>query len=333
MVREALTHERLRAMPVDEAAALFAVRRAEGLTANEQAMLDEWLAADPAHGRAFALTERSWQAFGDAGEDEILAAMRAHALMPRERAGPRWPHFAAAAAVLIAALIGSFWLFLPNNRAPQAEQLAWSRYEAAPDRMRTVTLADGSMMSLDAGSVAETRFSAKGRDIRLTRGRALFEVSHDPTRPFGVTASTRRVVALGTRFAIDLRDDTLKVMLLRGKVALEPVGEKASTVMLTPGQQFIERDGAASVHVLAAPADPAWSRGLIDLDDVPLAGAIVEINRYAPKPIVIRDPAVAALRVSGQFRAGDATRFAATVAELHALRVVSRDREIELARK
>jgi len=337
MVHEALTLERLRAMPLDEAAALLAVRRAEGLTASEEGLLADWLAADPAHARAFALAGRGWDAFDAGADDEILAAMRAHALAPRRRAWLGWPQLAGvAAAVLLLVAVGLWWMpsLVPGGPGgPAVQEIAWARYEAPAERVRDVTLADGSVMTLDAGSVAEVRFAADGRAIRLVRGRALFEVAHDPARPFGVMAATRRVVALGTRFVVDLDDDMLKVMLIRGKVAVEPMG-KGEAVTLMPGQRFTERGDAVSVAMVPAPVEtPAWSQGLVDLNDVPLSQAVAEINRHARIRIVIRDPRIAALRVSGQFRAGEAERFANTVAELHGLRVIRRAKEIELVRK
>jgi len=336
MVHEALTLERLQAMPLDEAAALLAVRRAEGLTAHEEGLLADWLAADPAHARAFGLAERGWDAFDASADDEILAAMRVHALAPRRQAWLGWPQFAAvAAAVLLLVTAGLWWMpsLLPGGSGPAVQEIAWTRYAAPDGQVRDVTLADGSVMTLDAGSVAETHFSGDGRAIRLVRGRALFEVAHDPSRPFGVMAASRRVVALGTRFVVDLDDDMLKVMLIRGKVAVEPMG-KGDAVTLKPGQRFTEHDGAVSVAMVPAPVEtPAWSQGLVDLNDVPLGQAVAEINRHAAVRVVIRDPAVAALRVSGQFRAGEPERFARTVAELHGLRVIRRVGEIELARK
>ena len=49
--------------------------------------------------------------------------------------------------------------------------------------------------------------------------------------------------------------------------------------------------------------------------------------------ITIPDARVAALRVSGQFRAGDSQRFAETLAEMHGLRALRKEHRIELVRK
>jgi ferric-dicitrate binding protein FerR (iron transport regulator) len=63
-----------------------------------------------------------------------------------------------------------------------------------------------------------------------------------------------------------------------------------------------------------------------------LGDAAAEMNRHSPDQIVIREESIALLRVSGQFRAGDSRRFAETLAELHGLRVIQRENQIELVR-
>ena len=336
MVREALTFEQLGAMERDEAAALLVVRRSEGLTASEQDLLAEWLAADSSHAGALAAVERSWATFDDSDEDEILAAMRTHALAPQRRPWGNWPRIAAIAAALFLIVTTSLLVFRSPAPTP-ADQGAgaaagWTRYASVRGQVRTITLADGSLVTLDADSVADVRYVRGERAIRLTAGRALFDVTPDPERPFAVNAASRRVVALGTRFVVDLGGNALKVKLLKGRVAVEALKPGAATVGLNPGQEFIERGGAAAVRRfdLGGENEPGWRRGFIDLDDLPMKEAVAEVNRYSRDQIVIRDPAVAAMRISGQFRAGDADRFAQTVAELRPVQVARHDGNIEL---
>jgi transmembrane sensor len=331
MLREALTFDALRAMTPDEAAALLVARRAEGLTASEQAMLADWLAADAGHGDALGQAERAWNSLDDAEGDELLAAMRAHALAPVARRSAGWRVYAAAAAAVLLVLVSTLLLF-PSGRQPDGEQIAMLDYVSVPGQVREIALPDGSTMTLDADSMAKGRFGTKERSIELMRGRALFQVKKDPSRPFAVSARDRRVVALGTEFAVNLAGDSLKVMLFEGRVAVEPQRPGAKTVMLEPGQLFVEREGTAAVRGMGISSEAAtgWRHGLISLNDVPLGEAVAEINRYSGDRIVIRDPAVAAMRVTGQFRAGDAQRFAGTVAEIHPVRVVRRGNAIEI---
>ncbi len=337
MLREALTLEKLDAMPADEAAAYFIARRAEGLTMSEENLLADWLAADAAHARVLDSLDRGWTIFDRAGNDEILAAMRAHAVQARPGVWRKWPSLVAAAAVLCFVLVGTL-LFAPSFRqksvgpGQSGEIVAWTRYATAHGQVRSIVLADGSTMTLDAESVALTHFVGRERSIRLLRGRGFFEVAKDPTRPFAVAAADRRVVALGTRFEVGLGTGSLQVTLLKGRVAVEPLAAGPQAVFLDPGQRFTERDGAVTIDTVGMGSEdqPGWRNGLLDLEDMPLADAVAEFNLHSHDHIVIRDPAVARIRVSGQFRAGDAARFADTITEMYPLRVVRRDGSIEI---
>lgn len=330
MIREALTFERLSAMAPDEAAACFVARRAEGLTPDEEELLSAWLAADERHGRELDRADRAWGWFEDAPGHELLDAMRAHATAPRRRSRASWRP-AAAAAMLFLLVGASLMLFLsrysgsPGSGSGPAPVI----YASAPGQVREFRLPDGSAMTLDSGSRAVGRGE---RSIELARGRAFFDVAADPSRPFAVTAGERRVVALGTRFDVGLAGGALTVNLIHGRVTVGPVAGDARPVTLEPGQSFVERDGRAVIRTVGERLESAtgWTRGLLHFDDMTLAEAADQVNLYSRERLLIRDPEVAAMRISGEFKAGDAMRFAAAVAELRPVRAVRRTDGVEL---
>lgn len=333
MLREALTLERLQAMSPGEASACFVNRAADGLSPSEQALLKEWLAADPSHHAAFERASASWRAFDDAQGDELLDAMRRHALAG-QRPAPFWrsPALAAVASLLLVVTVTLIYL-TPSRRAepgPRTEAVvAWSTYRAGAHEVRNVALSDGSTIILDAGSAARVRFAGLERSVSLDTGRAVFNVAKDPRRPFAVTAGDREVVALGTRFEVDRRHTGLRVSLFRGKVAIRTrvVGDQAT--LLHAGQQFVDEDGAVSVRELSGPEEmPGWAEGMLDFNDVPLAEAVAEVNRYSSVRLVIGDHQAATMRVSGQFRAGEAERFASTLAEAYPVTLSRRGEQI-----
>ena len=330
MVREALTAETLSALEPRDAAARFIARRAEGLTSNEQQLLADWLAQDEVHRRMFDSADRGWHSLDDAQGDEILAAMRAHALAPRRRSWARWQP-AAAAAVLLLLTAGAALFFLPPS-SPSGETIM---YASARGEVKEFRLPDGSAMTLDADSAAIGRFSANSRSVVLQQGRAFFAVAPDKSRPFSVAAAGRRVVAVGTRFDVNLTTDGLTVTLLDGEVNIESLDPAQMPVTLKPGQQYVDRLGKATIQSIGAASENAisWRQGLINFVDQPLIEAAAVMNRYSLDQITISDPGVASLRVSGQFRAGDTQRFAETLAEIHRLRTVRDANRIELIRK
>lgn len=338
MLREALTSERLATMAPGEASAYFVARSLDGLSTNERDLLDAWLAADQAHVRAFESARRGWQSFDDSGGDEILAAMREHALSARPQSwlSRRYIPIAAAMLVLVVAMsvaVSPLRRALTGTGAGEGG-LVWTQYASAYGEVHSFALADGSVMTLDTDSVARVRFTPGGRAIQLLKGRGLFEVAKDAARPFAVTAASRRVVALGTRFEVDRSHDGLSVTLFRGKVAVQPLVAGVQTIVLAPGQRFLDEGGAVRVEAIGVKSDdkPAWQNGLLEFDDTPLGEAAGEVDRYARTRIIITDPVVSAIRVTGQFRATDAERFASTITEVYPVRMIRRENRIELVR-
>ena len=188
-------------------------------------------------------------------------------------------------------------------------------------------------MTLDADSAALGRFGSAERSIQLIHGRAFFVVAHDSARAFTVTAGSQRTTALGTRFDVNLAAGTLTITLVEGRVAVTPVDGKAAAVTLQSGQRFVERLGHATVSTLGDRTEQAtnWRSGVLDFDNEPLSEAVAVVNRYSLQvPLVIHDPGVAALRLSGEFRAGDPERFTQTLAELYKLRLVRHANDMEL---
>jgi len=72
----------------------------------------------------FDSADRAWQSLAESHSDEILNAMRAHALQPRARSFASWLPAVGAAAVLLLA-VGAALMLVPgmNPWAPESQQL------------------------------------------------------------------------------------------------------------------------------------------------------------------------------------------------------------------
>jgi transmembrane sensor len=122
----------------------------------------------------------------------------------------------------------------------------------------------------------------------------------------------------------------VSVTLLEGQVSVGPADGSAQPALLKPGQTFVERGGAATLRRLEPEAASAWRSGFAYFDDDTLLVAAAELNRYSKKQIVVRDPQVAALRVTGQFRTGDPERFVRVLEEVHPVRTAVEGDQIEI---
>lgn len=335
-----ITRARLATLTPDEAAALFLVQQDEGAPV-EAGLFEEWLAENVENRDAWDAVQNAWSLFDDA-DDPVFAALRESALAaPKasrlEGLRSHWRP-AAAAAALLAVVAGGLHVGRGNynggdpfssTRGPASVERL---YAATQGEIMNVVLADGTRMTLDANARARVTIATGRRQVVLERGGAEFTVKHDASRPFTVAALDRTIVDIGTRFRVELASGSMEVALYEGSVQVNDTTGKPPTV-LRPGQQLVVRTGKRDVIVPVSGEGEAPGE-FVHFDDVVLSVAADTINQRSATKLVITDPEVTKLRVSGTFRAGDPDRFARTVSELLSLRVVRTGKfEIELRPK
>jgi transmembrane sensor len=304
---------------VEEEAAHWVWRLdSESATAADQQAFDAWVREDPRHRRAFEELSRvfgSWD-----GIQAGTPALRASDFgTPRDldRDGVAWLGWAAAAAVLLVLGGGILWMWQGN----ETQTLA-----TAVGQQRDVTLADGSVITLNTNSIVETDLTRHERRIRLRKGEAHFQVAHDRSRPFLVRAGDAVVTAVGTEFEVRLRpDEHVDVTVNEGRVEVqaessgaapdlagEPARSHRTVRALRAGEQLSTASADYSVHEVSPTelsSEMAWREGAIVFDGKPLAEAIAEIERYTDARIVVSNPETAALKVGGRFRTDDMQGF------------------------
>ena len=330
---------------VAEAARWHARLIADDCTDFERAQFERWRASSWRHAEACAVAEAvSAQLARGSKLDDRLRSMaddafalgRGHAgdANPYNdihdydddpvavRTGPgtprRWMVPASLAAAIVVALVGVQISGLLTRPAPP------ETYSASQETRRDVKLADGSIVHLDVGSEVSVTFSGGQRQIKLVDGRALFEVAHDASRPFVVSAGPSHTTALGTHFQVQREGEHVLVTLAEGSVAVtNDAGESHWQDTLVPGEQVsLSTDGQVhekrAVDTLAV---TSWSRGRLVFRGTPLGEALKEVNRYGNRKVRLGDPELADLPVGGNFIAGETDLIVSAFAAVLPLRV------------
>ena len=284
-------------------AANWVARLGGGAAESDHEAFRAWYAADRRNAEAYDRMAAIWSAAG--------RLQPAPALPEARRPGRSGLVVALAASILAVAAI-AFFLRGPMSGAAGAPPVA---YATSRGELREIVLPDGSRVTLDATSRIELAFSATERRLQLHEGRARFTVAHDG-RPFIVQAAADQVVATGTVFDVSLLDNKLSVVLLEGRVEVRRMrGEETRAITrMTAGQRLVVQGETAPVSLPIAPRDTSWASRMLEFDDVPLAQAVAMANRYSSRQIRLEGEAVARLRVTGAFRAGDAEGLARTLA-------------------
>ncbi len=326
----------LSTMTLGEAASHWLVKHdADSLSPEDRHAFEAWLAADPAHREAYERTQSMWDNFERDADPAELRALRTAALAIAP-APNRWPRIAAIASVCGVAVFGALNLNSARHSHTDAPTPATipsltEKYSTARNERSTVTLSDGTVVTLNLGTTLDVAFTPAERSVRITQGQAFFEVAKNPHRPFVVAAADRRVTALGTQFDVRLDPDRVEVVLLEGKVSvdhevptmLERLNIRKAHVELKPGEKLIAALGEpVTVTDTNAQRATSWRQGWVVFDNETVGNAVAELNRYADRPLAVPDEFVRNLRLSGVFRVGQPDRFATIIQELLPVKAV-----------
>ncbi len=287
-----------------------------------------WLAEKPEHRAEYAALERIWNAAGAidparlrrlAGNQETLDAgtCPAPAAHPPGQMPARKFHDLRAAlyTVTTALALGVAWLGwhqygsstqLAGNAGP-GDTIGEAEYRTEPGERKTVRLSDGSSVELNTRTRMVVRIAATGqRSVKLLDGEAMFEVTHDASRPFVIQAGTGRITVTGTRF--DVRRGALRteVAVESGSVIVQGLGDgQSSRLSAGLGTTVDSRGAVAPGSPVDLAATLAWRAGKLVFNDAPLAQVVAEVSRYRRQPVRVADGAAGALRVSSVFRSDD----------------------------
>ena len=321
----------------------------------------EWLLRSPAHVEEYLQVSSSWCTLevGDEGALEpaalVAEAKKHHEIDNVVRLPPRfgrrfvpesgasgrrffgkhgWGSLAAAAVLGIASWITYLGWHFPMT------------FQTMVGEERSFTLQDGSVVFLNTNSKVRVGWFSTERHIDLVRGEARFKVAKDANRPFTVATDTAAVRAVGTVFNVREDPASTQVAVLEGQVE---VTAAPAPDILTPAQAPTEGGSVpvpprpvARVRLAAGeraavtnlgiqtntgPAIEsvmAWTERRLVFRDQPLIAVIGEFNRYRMQPLVLDDPELAAVKISGVFDLNDTESL---IAYLGAYETVQVDRK------
>ncbi len=333
-----------RSKQTEEHAAAWLLKRDSGHWSNEDAArLAEWLDTATVNRVAFLRLEAGWEktsrlkALGagfargkvpsiDELSRSIAPASGIAELFPQSRTrGAMWAKLSALAAAVMLAIGTGIFVYT-------AGPLAGDRYATPIGGVASVPLKDGSSVTLNTASAIRVQLTDKERRIDLARGEAFFDVAKDPARPFVVRAGAKRIVAVGTKFSVRKEGENIRVIVTEGLVRMETADSAGS--LLTAGAIARTIDARIAVQNKSVPEAEdtlSWRSGYVVFRETALAEAVAEFNRYNERQIVIQDPAVAAIRLTGKFRSTNYEIFVRLLEDTFQVRAHYTDDQIVLS--
>ena len=204
-------------------------------------------------------------------------------------------------------------------------------YQTSLATHRNQSLADGSFVHLGARSSISLNFTAETRYVFMESGEAQFNVAKDPQRPFIVQAGATMVRAVGTEFNIRRAGASTTVAVSEGTVEVFRAGATDSSIIgggpairVTAGEQVIVESEQAlptkkPVHVADV---SAWKVGRLEFENEPLRSVIATVNRYSPREIVVTEPRLNDLRLTGTVESHQTGAWLGSLPEILPVRIV-----------
>jgi len=303
--------------PVRKAAALWFARLRGPNAEGWKAEFEAWRKSDRLHAEAydrasgwFALGAQLKQDEGQADAADDRPRKRSWSLPASGLA------IAASIGVLFALASHAPWLSVAHVEATAARPVT---YAAALQQQRTIGLADGSTVTLDAASSVSVDLRPDRRVLKLVVGRARFDVAHE-RRPFVVIAGPSIITAHGTVFDVTYAPGHPAVVrLLRGAVDVDGnarIAHRAHQSLSTGDEVMAESSTQIGAPSRFTIGQTQWLTGLIDYDHTRLNAVLAQANHQSRTQIVLDDPRSAGLAVSGSFRIDDTPRLASELATL-----------------
>lgn len=219
--------------------------------------------------------------------------------------------FTKVAAILVIPLLALTAYLLIN----QKESLVTSQTVASaisptreiytkPGTRTKIELSDGTMVWLNDGTIFRypEQFTQNNRQV-FVDGQAYFEVKSNPKSPFIINNPMMTTTVTGTHFNLNAysKDGFFEATLLEGKIELSRKDGKNN---LIPGER-VQFDTITNKwqknYDMNTLASTAWINGKLIIQNERLGVAIKKISRWYNVEMVLRDPDLNNLLITGTF--------------------------------
>jgi transmembrane sensor len=335
---------------VAEASEWFVEFRAGDVSGEARLRFIEWLRRSPEHIQAYLEVAAAWSELpsSDPGGRLDIASLIARAqnesdviaispvnpglsraeptAQPRALRTMRRRFVPAVAALAMLGSVAAVFVWIDRDTARS--------YSTGIGEQRTIQLADGSTVELNARSKVEVRLTARRRDVALIEGQALFRVAKDKQRPFVVRSREAQVRAVGTEFDVYRKQIETVVTVVEGRVETYPGSDGAAPIVISAGEQL-----TVMPHIATKPtrtdtaAATAWVQKRLIFEETPLSEVAEEFNRYNRRPLVIDDDRLAKLKISGVYSSIDPASLINFLRNQNSIQVIETEDHVRVVRR
>jgi transmembrane sensor len=189
---------------------------------------------------------------------------------------------AAAVAVVAILSISVYRSKMEPKMLAAAEPVEYLEARSETGEIKNITLPDSSKITLNSGSllIYPSRFAGSKRDVYLS-GEAIFDVTHDDTKPFEVSTADFIVKVHGTKFNVSAyeEDQEGSTTLCRGSVSVT-CRASSKEYYIVPNQRFsLSREGEVSIRDVPSDESISWANESLCFNSVPIRDMLRTLER------------------------------------------------------
>ena len=295
-----------------EAAEWFAVLGSDQVSKSEREQWQAWLASHPDHQLAWSRVEYLTHTFDDLPPKATSDTLNSPDLNRRR--------------ILKTAILGTLSLSTWELWQQEYLQQLSADYNTEIGVTRSITLTDGSQISLDTNTAINVEFTSTLRKVQLISGEIYIKTAPDNAnfyRPLVVDTHQGRVLAMGTRFSVNQQSNETQVKVFEEAVEIQPSKlELNQRLTLKAGQSTDFTQLKIKPLQPIYNNQPAWTQGILLADNLRLNDFLIQLNRYR-RGFVTCTPEIADIRIVGSFPINDINRILAMLEETLPIKISS----------
>jgi ferric-dicitrate binding protein FerR (iron transport regulator) len=192
------------------------------------------------------------------------------------------------ASVIIVFLIA--YLYIDIN---EQKDIKYNYYITNKDETARIQLNDGTNIYIEENTKLSVpqNYEANCRNVKI-KGKAYFEVKHNPESIFTLESEKYKINVLGTKFRV-VSIDSLPIMasLYQGKIEVDLTGYGLGKEILKPNDNLIfdRKSKRVSRKIYSQNLKVDWLNKTLKFEDVTLSKIIKDLSIYYNKQIVLNN--------------------------------------------
>lgn len=221
-----------------------------------------------------------------------------------------WSRIAAALALCICSVAAYQFLHQKSELSGQPE-LVWKEQQTPSRLTSKLTLADGSVVTLNAETQLKypAEFKGNSREVYLS-GEAFFEVKKDAQHPFIIHTEKMSIKVLGTTFDVKAykNDPNTEATLITGAIQINLKDQSRAQITMKPQEKFSLQNkatnGKDSVMYSVLPfndTETAWMNHKLAFKNEAFETLANSISRWYGLKLVFKNESLKNTRFTGFF--------------------------------